>query len=695
MNLLTYRITTMTNAAICYAPVKVTDGQYEMPTIDIQEMTSIGVAMAMLIMSVMQNEIMLDSQMEAVKGTQNQKLSASQTKILQVKQQIRKSRYKSPFQKFMAWLSDTCVMKFLNSNYGKAIMFIIGAAVTIASFGSAGPAVIAISSVLLSFQAAELIMGKSMGELITSGMDDGSAKMALQMSIDIGLMVASMASGGGGAAKVDQAADAAAAATDAVEAGTKAAQQFQQVAEAAEQVSKIADIADDVKDAAQNVTKVANEAVEAAENVAKAADALGDALRSGESVADIAEKTQDLQKAMNVLADKTAELQTAVKNLGEMTGDLAEGAAKVAIGNLQQLASGAIESAQEVQKLGTRAIETAESVLETFEELEKKIDDVSDELTKLNEKKAGLQEQLDTLEEGADKTELLNQIDDVEKQISGKTDELKALIQKVDLSDAKGSMDAVNSARENAQEQLNTLSSQIDDVLKGAGDDITGEAQKSLQQMQEKITNLSKQLEDGTTTLFDAQKEMKEIQSGIKNVGKLDGFTKTSATKEALEGLSQQADDVVKNLDVSGWKGYDVKSPRAVRSKNAFTKRLSSVARFAVGLKGLEHLSFAQQMVVALQKFQQRIQAVMEVYQALYNLAMSEEEMRKTTYTAEVEMINSKAQARQDFLQMLIDNQMADIQSLLTYTKDSFARAAEVIRDYGDTNQMITRNFVA
>ncbi|MDR0740409.1 MAG: hypothetical protein LBF34_01705 [Puniceicoccales bacterium] len=226
MNLLTYRITSMTSAAICYAPLKATDGQYEMPTIDIQEMTSIGVAMAMLILSVMQNEIMLDTQMEAVKGTQNQKLSASQTKMLQIQQQIRKSRYQSPFQKFMKKLSDSCVMKFLNSNYGKAIMFAIGAAVTIASFGSAGPAVIAISCVLLSFQAAELVLGKSMGELITSGMDDGSAKMALQMSIDIGLMVASIAAGGGGGG------------SDGAEAATKAAETLGKVASAVQKVQK-------------------------------------------------------------------------------------------------------------------------------------------------------------------------------------------------------------------------------------------------------------------------------------------------------------------------------------------------------------------------------------------------------------------------------------------------------------------------
>jgi hypothetical protein len=189
---------------------------------------------------------------------------------------------------------------------------------------------------------------------------------------------------------------------------------------------------------------------------------------------------------------------------------------------------------------------------------------------------------------------------------------------------------------------------------------------------------------------------MKEIQSGIKNVEKLEGFTKLDVTKNALEELGQRADDMIKKLDVSDWKGYFSTSTRMkTGAKSATTKGLSGIsaaARFAVGIRGLEHLSFAQQMTIALQKFQQRIQIMMQTYQALYQLAMNEEEARKITYAAEVETINSKDQARQDFYQTLIDNQMSDIQSLLSYTKASFARAAEVIREYGDTSQMIARN---
>jgi hypothetical protein len=185
VSLLAYHLESMKGAALCHVPPEAVEEGSELPKIDV---AAIGAAMAMLILSVIQNEVMLNTQMEAIQGTQSQKLAASQTKMMEIRQQIQKSRYKSGFQKFMDWLSSTWLMKFLNSNYGKAIMFIIGAAVTIASFGSAGPAVIAISCVLLSFQAAELILGKSIGELLTQSMDDGAAKMAIQMSVDVGLM---------------------------------------------------------------------------------------------------------------------------------------------------------------------------------------------------------------------------------------------------------------------------------------------------------------------------------------------------------------------------------------------------------------------------------------------------------------------------------------------------------------------------
>ncbi|MDR0418322.1 MAG: hypothetical protein LBH08_02725 [Puniceicoccales bacterium] len=484
--LMAYRInhlSKMAGAVMCYTPIEQSDEQFVMPKFDIKEITSIGVAMAMLILSAMQNEIMLDTQIEAVKGTQNQKLSASNTTILKIKQQIRKSRYKSPFQKFMEKLSNTWVMKFLNSNYGKAIMFIIGAVATVASFGSAGPAVIAISCVLLSFQAAELILGKSMGELLTANMDNEAAKMALQMSIDIGLMVASVAVGGGGAAtKADQATDAAMAAKDAAQMGARVAQEAKQVAAAAEQVSKVAGMADDVADAAQAVTRAANEAADVAQNAAKAADMLSDSLRNGESMADIAEKTRDLKKAMDNLASKTDELKNTMQRLSDVAGNQ--------VGNI---GGNIIENAREMQSMGTKAIDSTESLL-------------------------------------------------------------------------------------------------------------------------------------------------------------------NSATKG--------------------------------------TSILSDVAHFAAGIKGLEHLNFAQQMIIAVQKFQQRVQALMQFYQALYQLAMSEEEARNATYAATVDAIRTESDAQQEFYQMLIDNQMADIQTLLSYTKASYERAAQAIQEHGETNMMIARNLV-
>ncbi|MDR2812338.1 MAG: hypothetical protein LBB05_00890 [Puniceicoccales bacterium] len=507
MNLLVHRITTMSSAAMCYAPVKKTDEQYEMPTIDIQEMSSVGAAMAMLIISTMQNEIMLDTQLEAIKGTQNQKLSASQTKMLQVRQKIRKSRYQSPFQKFMKWLSSTWVMKFLNSNYGKAIMFLIGAAITIASFGSAGPAVIALSCVLLSFQAAELILGKSMGELITSGMSDGSAKMALQMSIDIGLMVANVGVGVASGA------------------GKAAEQASEKVIEQA--TKKV------MEEMAKKVTK------EVAEAVAK---------EVGETV------TKETLKAV---AKEAAE--KAAKEVGEAVAkEVAE------------------EMGEEVmKKIGKEAVEAAA-------------------------KKAG---------EAAGKA--------VAKEIE------EELIKKVGKDMAR------EIANEVGQEVAKNTS---EEVAKNLGKEFSEEA--------------------------------------VQEIGE-------KAGKEAAQSVGKEF-------------GENANKSFLTKGKDA----LIAGGRFMAGIKGLENLSSMQQTVVALQKFQQRVQVIMQVYQSLYSLAMSEEEMRKMTYAAEIEMINTKAQARQDFLQMLIDNQMSDIQSLLSYTKASFARAAEVIREYGDTSQMIARNLV-
>jgi hypothetical protein len=255
-NFFEHRIRQIGEGNILYPNDKgILDGHYAMPRLDIGELTAVGVAMAMLIMSTMENEIMLDTQIEGVKGTQSQKLSASVTKMQKLREQIRKARYKSRFQKFMAWLMDTWLMKFLNSNFGKVVMFLITAAVTIATFGAAGPAMIALQVALMAFQAAELIMGKSMGELITQSMPDGTAKMALQISIDVAMMAASMgagaASGAGKAVEaVDKIVDVAQTGAKMLQTGAKAAQT---VAKAA---STVANVIEKVQKVISEIQKV-------------------------------------------------------------------------------------------------------------------------------------------------------------------------------------------------------------------------------------------------------------------------------------------------------------------------------------------------------------------------------------------------------------------------------------------------------
>lgn len=515
MSLLAYHLESMKGAALCHVPPEAVEEGSELPKIDVAAMTAIGAAMAMLILSVIQNEVMLNTQMEAIKGTQSQKLAASQTKILEIRQQIQKSRYKSRFQKFMDWLSSTWVMKFLNSNYGKAIMFILGAAATIASFGAAGPAVVAISCVLLSFQAAELILGKSMGELLTQSMDDGAAKMALQMSIDVGLMVADMAIGGGGA-KVDKVTTAA---EEGIEAAQKTAQAVQQVkaaAAAAETAAKATDNAADVVDAAQNVQKVADEAMKAVNEVAKIGDELQSLVLNGASVAEIADKTKELNKAMDKANEMMKKLDTAVDNLKSVTEGLDIG-------------------------------------------------------------------------------------DDVKDMVAG----------------ARKAMD---SAMDSAKELQASTAKTVEAVHEKLGD-------------------------------------------------KMDDVAEVNTADEAPSKLDQ--------------------------AKPSAKENFFAAVRFVAGIRGLEHLSRLQQIVVALEKFQQRIQALMELYQALYKLALSEEEVRNVTYAGKIEAINTEKDAQQEFLQMIIDHQLADIQSLMGHVKSSFERAAEVIREYGETNREIVQNIRA
>jgi methyl-accepting chemotaxis protein len=361
-SLLAYHLEAMKGAALCHVPPAAVVEGSELPQIDVAAMTSIGTAMAMLILSVIQNELMLNTQLESVKGTQSQKLAASQTKMLEIRQQIQKSRYKSGFQKFMEWLSSTWLMKFLNSNYGKIIMFALGAIATIASFGTAGPAVIAISAALLSFQAAELILGKSMGELLTQSMDDGAAKMALQMSIDVGLMIADIATGAGGGAKVDKVTKAAGDTMDATQKAMGALTQTKKAAEAAETAAKGAAKGADVVEAAQGVQKAADEAADAVNEASKLTGELDSLVVQGASTAEIGEKTKALDKALDRVNESTEKLKKAGEKLQDVTGSAVDqmGEATEEVGKtgekLQDATGSAVdqmgEATEEVGKAG-------------------------------------------------------------------------------------------------------------------------------------------------------------------------------------------------------------------------------------------------------------------------------------------------------------------------------------------------------
>jgi hypothetical protein len=91
MSLLAYHLESMKGAALCHMPPEAVDEGRELPRIDLAAMTSIGAAMAMLILWMIQNEVMLNTQMEAIKGRQNQKLAASQTKMQKIRQQVQES----------------------------------------------------------------------------------------------------------------------------------------------------------------------------------------------------------------------------------------------------------------------------------------------------------------------------------------------------------------------------------------------------------------------------------------------------------------------------------------------------------------------------------------------------------------------------------------------------------------------------
>jgi methyl-accepting chemotaxis protein len=686
MSLFAYHLTQMKGASLCYVPPEAVEEGGELPTIDIGAMTSIGAAMAMLILSVIQNEVMLNTQIEGVKGTQNQKISASQTKILKVKQQIQKSRIKTGFQKFMEWLSSTWLMKFLNSNYGKVIMFIIGAAATIASFGAAGPAMVAINCVLLSFQAAELIMGKSMGELLTQSMDDGSAKMALQMSIDVGLMVASMAAGGGGGAKADKAG---AAAGDAAEAGQKASLAVSKVKDAAkavESAAKTAENAVEVVEAAQNVQKTATEAMETLEDVTKLAKQLESLVQNGGSVAEIAEKTQELEKAMEKAAAAMEKMNAAMDNLKKVSeaagiGDDLMGM----VTSTQKLVDNAMDSAQNVQKLGQEAAymakkmvamgtdRTMQAVEQTMEVSEK----TSDAAAEAKDAAKAVESAAENMDGAADVAAKAKKVQETADEVMDATEEVKKAGDAMQRAIVNGGSSAEIAEKTQqfkaAVNKMDSAMDRMDDAKKEMKAAMKGLENSDAANLDE-IKDLKKTVEKAVKQTDSALKKGKKAVKSGENAVDLAKKSKTAEINLAPEGTTKKGEEMDKWDKVKNFAG--------------------DAARFVLGIGGLEHLSYVQQVTIAMEKFQKRMQALLEFYQALYKLAMSEEEARKVTHAGIVNAINTEADALQEFLQMIIDHQVADMQSLMSSVKAAVERATEEIREYGETNRMITQNIM-
>lgn len=806
-----YRIAHMTDAMFCYTPNVKTDtnnGLYQLPEIDITEMTSVGVAMAMLIISTLQNELMLDTQLDGIKCTQNQKLGASNTKILETKKAIRKSRYKSPFQIFMEKLNKSGIMKFLNSNYGKVIMFLVGAATTIASFGTAGPAVIAIGSVLLAFQAAELILGKSMGELLTQSMDDGSAKMALQMAIDVAFMAADMVNGmqaaakagAKGAEKAAEAAEQVRKAGEVIENAQKTAKQAEQNVEMAQNALKTlketGEASDDViKNAEKSIealdegTKKFNKIVEEAQNTKKA---LQEALDSGDAVK-MMEESQKLGKQMEEIASQAEELG---KKFEEFA-DFAKNSGIGKLGNLAESSSAVAKSMSDVASKAREVLVTFTAAFDAFLSDPKFLQDYENQLKTGRDKLDAMEAELADAKK-ADTVDKAN-VDKLEKAIENQKASNRQLVEQIDLVDAGGSRKLAGDVRRNAQHELQgstknvgeagskfqdgdlTIAEMQDEMRKGGFKDFeqsldirnfeknqqikradlqnqleesrkrldsthkdwdraieTGGETSELQKKFEKEDALRRKLVDDIDFIdagYDESQVGKVRQNGIDvaqkyadegadiNVSEIDetlsgdwgdieGRLKRNdmTIAEIRQGASDSGfDDVAEALD-TGSGGYadadfgaytvhgnflSSSNRTATGGTRKASQVLSSVAtgaRAIAGLRGLEHLTIFQQIMIASQRLQNMIQSAMQFYQALYNLAVMEETTRNIKYAAEVDAINTRFQALDEFYQMMLDNQMADIQSLMSYVKASYERAAEAIREYGETNMEIIRN---
>lgn len=663
-----YRIAHMTDAMFCYTPNVKTDtnnGLYQLPEIDITEMTSVGVAMAMLIISTLQNELMLDTQLDGIKCTQNQKLGASNTKILETKKAIRKSRYKSPFQIFMEKLNKSGIMKFLNSNYGKIVMFLIGAATMVATFGSAGPAVVAIGSVLLAFQAAELIMGKSMGELLTQNMDDGSAKMALQMAVDMAFMVADMVNGMQAAAR---------AGAKGAEKAAEAAEQVRKAGEVIESTQKTVKQAEQNIDMAKDALKTLKETEGVSEDAIKSAEESVEALESGtQKLKKLTEEARNTQQSLTEatnsgdavktmeesqkLGKQMEEISSQAEELGKKFEDFADFARNSGIGKLGNLAESSSAVAKSMNQVASKARESLVTFTAAFDAFLSDPKFLQEYENQLNAGRKNLESLEKELKEtsGASGTKTA----ELQEAIKNQKASNRQLVEQIDLVDAGGSRKLAGDVRRNAQHELQGSTKNV-----GAA---------------------GSKFQDGDLTIAEMQGKMRgEGFDDLEKSLDVRRFAESGNYKDADFGAYTVHGNILSSSNRTATGGTR-KASRALAG-------IAKGARAIAGMRGLEHLNIFQQIMIANQRIQNMVQAAMQLYQALYNLAVMEETTRNIKYAAEVDAINTRFQALDEFYQMILDNQMADMQSLMSYVKSSYERAAEAIREYGETNMEIVRN---
>lgn len=467
ISLMEYRLTTDRSSFKQKDPSAEAGELYEVPELDIYQVSSAGIAMAMLIITAMQNEGLVDTQLEGVKCTQNQKLAASSKKMQEIREQVRQSRYQSGFEKFMEWLNDTWVMKFLNSNYGKVAMFLIGAFITAASLGSAAPVTIAISTAILAYQAADLVVsivkGKSIVELATENIENEKLKMAVQIGVQAAIVIASMGAGMGSSSS-----------------------------------------------SAGITLKAATEATE----IAKKTEELG-------------QQATRLAQTLQVTTEVTGQVETAA----ELTAQVSSIASRTS-------------------NIGTALVDN--------------------------------------------------------------TMDAAQLLQKV----------------EKLREQVKTLAD--------------------------------------TST---------KLTKGMESIDKL---------TESLKTFGDTAEDIVKSS-----RSFLEQSSSIVQDG---MKQSNEVMRLLKRLTGGENLSIFQRFVVNVDRFQRVSQIGLEFYGAAYNFARTEESTRDMLYKAQIDHINGLSKAQQELYQNYIDNQLSDIETLMSYTQASYERAASAIKEYGDTSTMIARN---